>query len=139
MATMAEPPAGSERQERGAATDSRWFREVLGQYPTGVCALTAMGSDGRPAGLTVGSFTSVSLDPPLVGFLPDKRSTTWPKIRAAGHFCINVLSADQESVCRAFATKGGDKFADLTWRSAGSGAPILDGVVAWIDCDLDAV
>lgn len=123
----------------GARFNAQRFRDVLGQYPTGVSVVTAVQADGSVAGLAVGSFTSVSLNPPLVAFLPDKSSTSWPKIRDAGAFCVNVLGADQESVCRTFATKAPDKFAGLTWRPAGSGAPILDGAVAWIDCDLDAV
>lgn len=122
-----------------AQFDAQRFRDVLGQYPTGVSVVTAVQPDGSAAGLAVGSFTSVSLDPPLVAFLPDKSSSSWPKIRAAGSFCVNVLGADQESICRTFATKAPDKFAGLSWRPAGSGAPILDGAVAWIDCDLEAV
>jgi flavin reductase (DIM6/NTAB) family NADH-FMN oxidoreductase RutF len=122
-----------------AAFDGEWFRQVLGQYPTGVSVVTAIGADGQPVGLAVGSFTSVSLDPPLVGFLPDKRSTSWPKVQAAGRFCVNVLAADQEAICRRFAAKGADKFDGLRWRSAGSGAPIIDDVLAWIDCDLELV
>lgn len=128
------PEATSE-----AVFDSTWFRYVLGNYPTGVVVVTAPGIDGPPAGMAVGSFTSVSLDPPLVAFFPDKSSTSFPKIRAAGSFCVNVLASDQESVCRAFAAKAVDKFADLAWQPAGSGAPVLDGVVAWIDCDIDQV
>ena len=71
------------------AFDSREFRRILGHYPTGVCAITAV-SDGRPVGMVVGSFTSISLDPPLVAFLPDRKSTTWAAIQAAGRFCVNV-------------------------------------------------
>lgn len=122
-----------------AKFDAQRFRDVLGQYPTGVSVVTAVQADGTAAGLAVGSFTSVSLDPPLVAFLPDKASTSWPKIQAAGSFCVNVLGADQESICRTFATKAPDKFAGLSWRPAGSGSPILDGAVAWIDCDLEAI
>ena len=101
--------------------------------------MTAADPDGGYAGLTVGSFTSVSLDPPLVAFFPDKSSTTWPRLERAGRFCVNVLAADQEYICRAFAAKETDKFAGLDWRPAGSGSPILAGVSAWIDCDLEAV
>jgi flavin reductase (DIM6/NTAB) family NADH-FMN oxidoreductase RutF/DNA-binding IclR family transcriptional regulator len=122
-----------------AAIEPRWFREVLGQYPTGVCVVTALPADGNPVGLAVGSFTSVSLDPPLVAFLADKSSTSWPRIRSAGRFCVNILGADQEHVCRRFASKAPDKFEGLEWRAAGSGSPLIAGVVAWIDCDLDAV
>lgn len=114
--------------------DARGFRTVLGHFPTGVCVVTAMDTDGTPVGMAVGSFTSVSLDPPLVAFLPDRSSTTFPRIRGAASFCVNVLAADQERVCRTFASRGADKFADTGWRPAPSGAPILDGVVAWIDC-----
>ena len=122
-----------------AAFDSRRFREVLGQYPTGVCVVTAVGAGGNAAGMAVGSFTSVSLDPPLVAFLPDKGSTSWPKIRDARAFCVNVLGAGQESVCRRFASKAEDRFKDLAWQPARSGAPKIDGAVAWIDCDLETV
>lgn len=119
--------------------DGAKFRTVLGHFPTGVAVVTGMDADGNPAGMAVGSFSSVSLDPPLVAFMPDKSSTSYPKIRDAGSFCVNILGAEQESVCRTFATRGGDKFADLVWRPAGSGAPILDGVLAWIDCDTEVV
>ena len=86
--------------------------------------------------MAVSSFTSVSLEPPLVAFLPDKSSTSWPKIRGAGAFCVNILSAGQEELCAQFARKGIDKFAGVAWHPAPSGAPVLDGVMAWIDCEL---
>lgn len=120
-------------------SDHQHFRRVLGNYPTGVTVVTAIAEDGRPAGLAVGSFTSVSLDPPLIAFLPDKQSSSFPKIRTATSFCVNILSADQEHVCRAFAAKGTDKFAGIDWRPAPSGAPLIDGVVGWIDCDFESV
>ncbi|MFG2658480.1 flavin reductase [Streptomyces sp. NPDC048425] len=120
-------------------SDSRWFREVLGQYPTGVCVVTAVQADGSRAGFVVGSFTSVSLDPPLVAFFPDKRSTSWPKIESAGRFCVNILSSDQEYLCRQFASKAEDKFEGVAVRAAGSGSPIIEDAVAWIDCDLESV
>ena len=119
--------------------DPQHFRRVLGHFPTGVAGITSIGPDGAPVGMAVGSFTSVSLDPPLVAFLPDKKSTTFPKIRDAGFFCANVLGADQEHICRAFASKAPDKFVDVGWRPADSGAPILDRAVAWIDCDIEEV
>jgi flavin reductase (DIM6/NTAB) family NADH-FMN oxidoreductase RutF/DNA-binding IclR family transcriptional regulator len=119
--------------------DPTRFRSVLGHFPTGVAVVTGLDAEGAPAGMAVGSFSSVSLDPPLVAFMPDKSSTSWPKFRDAGSFCVNILGAEQESVCRTFATRGGDKFAELSWRPAGSGAPVLDGVLAWIDCDTEVV
>lgn len=119
--------------------DQQRFRQVLGHFPTGVVVITGRDADGSPAGLAIGSFSSVSLDPPLVAFFPDKSSSSWPKIEKSGSFCVNILAAEQEPICRTFATKGGDKFAELTWQPGGTGSPILDGVVAWIDCDIDQV
>lgn len=122
----------------GNPGDGATFRRVLGHYPTGVCVITARGADGPPVGMVVGSFTSVSLDPPLVAFFPDKRSTSWPRIEATGRFCVNVLASDQQGLCRQFASSGGDKFAGVTHRLSANGSPILDGVIAWIDCTLHA-
>lgn len=119
--------------------DGATFRQVLGHYPTGVCVVTAVEPDGTAAGMVVGSFTSVSLDPPLVGFFPDKGSTSWPRIERAGKFCVNVLASDQEQLCRRFAAKSGDKFADVSHRISTNGSPVLDDVVAWIDCTIHAV
>jgi flavin reductase (DIM6/NTAB) family NADH-FMN oxidoreductase RutF len=118
--------------------DSARFRQVLGHFPTGVTVVTA-DPGGGPVGLTIGSFTSVSLDPPLVGFLPGKASTSWPDIERAGHFCVNVLGEDQADLCWRFARESDDKFAGLAWRPGRTGAPILDGVLAWIDCTIEAV
>jgi flavin reductase (DIM6/NTAB) family NADH-FMN oxidoreductase RutF/DNA-binding IclR family transcriptional regulator len=119
--------------------ETRRFREVLGHFPTGVAVITGMDAEGNPVGLAIGSFSSVSLRPPLVAFMPDRGSTSWPRIRESGRFCVNILGADQEAVCRAFAVSGGNKFADLGWRPAGSGSPIIDGVLAWIDCDVEVI
>lgn len=114
--------------------DSRVFRNVLGHFPTGVVVVTAIAREGAPVGMAVGSFTSVSLDPPLVAFLPDRASSSFPRIREADSFCVNVLASDQEPVCRAFAMKKTDKFDGIAWEHAPSGAPRIAGAVAWIDC-----
>lgn len=119
--------------------ESQWFRKVLGQYPTGVTAITATEDDGRCVGMIVGSFTSVSLSPPLVAFFPSKSSTTWPRIEATGSFCVNVLSAGQEHVCRAFISKAPGTFEEIGWEAAGSGSPILSDVLAWVDCDIESI
>ena len=121
------------------AIDPKSYRQVLGQYPTGVCVVTSTGIDGGPAGMVVGSFTSVSLDPPLVGFFPDRGSSSWPKVAASGRFCVNILSADQEDVCRTLASKDPDKFATIAHRPSPLGSPVINGAVAWIDCDLHSV
>lgn len=123
----------------GPAVDGARFRQVLGHFPTGVTVITAASPDG-PVGLAVGSFFSVSLDPPLVAFCAAKTSTSYPNLEAAGHFAVNVLAEDQEAVSRIFASSGADKFAGLGHKpSPISGSPVLAGVLAWIDCDLDAV
>ncbi|WP_408899768.1 flavin reductase family protein (plasmid) [Nocardioides sp. R1-1] len=118
---------------------SQQFRQVLGQYPTGVVVVSALIPGEPPAALTIGSFNSVSLEPPLVAFYPSATSSTWPRIQAQGRFCINVLSAEQEVLCRAFAQKGANKFDGVSWRPAPGGAPIIDGAVAWIDCEMESV
>ncbi len=115
--------------------DPMHFRQVLGQYPTGVAVVTAFDATGGPIGMTVGSFTSVSLEPPLVAFLPSKTSSSWQALReSGGRFCVNVLGADQEDLCRAVATRKSDKFADVGWRRSPGGNPVIEGAVAWIDC-----
>jgi len=119
--------------------DDRRFRDVLGHLPSGVVAITAVAADGEPTGMVVGTFTSVSLDPPLVAFFVDQKSTSFPRMREAGVFCANILSARQEPICRALAARGGQKFVDVEWHPAESGAPILEGAVAWVDCDIDSV
>jgi flavin reductase (DIM6/NTAB) family NADH-FMN oxidoreductase RutF/DNA-binding IclR family transcriptional regulator len=121
------------------AIDPKHFRRVLGHFPTGVAVISGLDPEGKPAGMAIGSFSSVSLDPPLVAFLPDKSSTSWPKIAPSGKFCVNILASEQEDVCRTFAVKGGDKFASLKWSPAGTGSPRLDGVLAWIDCDVEVI
>lgn len=116
------------------------FRTILGHYPTGVVVVTAIDEDGEPAGMTLGSFTSVSLDPPLIGFLPTRGSRTFSRLRAAKSFCVNVLAADQEWLCRRFASSAAeDKFAGVDWFESPSGAPVLHDVVAWIDCTLAGI
>lgn len=127
--TEAQRARGSHRIEPSH------FRSVLSHYPTGVCVITAL-SDGQPTGFVVGSFTSVSLAPALVGFFPDRKSTTYPKVRQAGSFCVNILSSEDEQLCRAFAAKDADRFDRVEWRSGVTGSPILERATAWIDCTL---
>lgn len=119
--------------------DEARYRQVLGHFPTGVTVVTAHQSGQQPVGLAVGSFFSLSLDPPLVGFCPGKSSSSWPKIEAAGSFCVNVLADDQEDVARVFAGQGEDKFTSVGWRPAGSGSPIISEALAWVDCAIEDV
>jgi len=127
------------RSSTTVETDPLLFRHVLGHYPTGVCLITSMSENGEPIGLIVGSFTSASLDPPLVAFFPDRRSFSWGEIAKTGRFCVNILSEHQESMCRAFTTDIGDRFRDAPYRVSEAGLPIMEGALAWIDCDLHSV
>lgn len=118
------------------------FRRVLGNFATGVTVVTAPASEGEegPAGFACQSFSSLSLDPPLVSFMVARTSTTWPRIARAGVFCVNVLGADQGALCRGFAVSGADKFAGVVYDAAPvTGSPRLAGVPAWIDCTIQAV
>jgi 3-hydroxy-9,10-secoandrosta-1,3,5(10)-triene-9,17-dione monooxygenase reductase component len=116
--------------------DPAHFRTVLGHFGSGVAIITSI-DDGEPVGMAVQSFSSLSLDPPYVMFAPAKSSTSWPRIQKTRRFCVNVLSEDQEELSRGFAVSGGDKFAGVAWHESGNGSPILDGVLAWIDCDVE--
>lgn len=120
------------------AFDTAKYRQVLGHFPTGVTVVTAMTDDG-PAGMAIGSFSSVSLDPPLVLFCPQKTSGSWNRIKGSGSFCVNILAEDQEDVSRVFASKSDDKFAEIGWKHSGNGAPRITGVLAHIDCDIHEV
>ncbi|MCW2531624.1 MAG: uncharacterized protein JWP62_1194 [Blastococcus sp.] len=115
--------------------DPQVMREVLGHFASGVTVVTAVTEDG-PAGFTCQSFSSLSLDPPLVAFAPARTSRTWPKLRAIGRFCVNVLAEGQDDVSQNFARSGADKFAGVPWLPSAHGSPVLDGVVAWIDGEL---
>lgn len=126
----------SQASNSGVPADA--FREVLGHYPTGVAVVTAT-VDGNPVGMVVGSFTSVSLDPPLVAFLPARSSSSFDRLKQSAVFCVNVLAADQEDICRQFAMKSGDKFAGMDWTRSPNGSPIIPGCVAWIDCDVESI
>ncbi|MCW1384887.1 flavin reductase family protein [Novosphingobium sp. KCTC 2891] len=119
--------------------DSAYFRRILGHYPTGICIITSIDAEGAPLGMVVGSFTSVSLDPPLVGFLPTTNSESWRRIGESGRFCVNVLSSQQETLCRTFASRIPDKYAGIDYRLSPGGLPIFDGAIAWIECDIHAV
>ena len=114
------------------------FRQVLGHFPTGVVVVTTL-ADDVPVGLSVNSFTAVSLEPPLVAFCAARRSGSWASIRRTGSFCVNVLAEDQEAVSRVFATPGADRFAGLGWTLSTSGAPHIHGALAWMECAVDAV
>jgi len=112
------------------------FRRVLGHLPTGVAVITADHVDG-PVGMASNSVTSVSLEPPLISFCPAHTSQTWPALRDAGRFCVNVMANHHEEATRAFARKGADRFAAVSHHPR-VGGPALDDAVAWLDCEIRA-
>ncbi|WP_371658522.1 flavin reductase family protein [Streptomyces sp. NBC_00280] len=120
-----------------SAIDGRRFRDVLGNFPTSVVAITTTDAEQRPHGMVVGTFTSVSLDPPLVSFLVDRSSTTLRTIRTAGRFCANSLAGNQERLSRQLAGRASQRFEGTNWNASALGNPVLDGVVAWVDCTVE--
>ncbi|MBE0455657.1 MAG: flavin reductase [Roseovarius sp.] len=118
--------------------DARTYRDVLGHYPTGVCAISAFVA-GSPLAMVVGTFTSVSLEPPLIGFLPARSSETWQQLRHADVFCVNVLASDQAALCKRMATRGPDRFADVDWIKGSESELRIGGALAWILCHLASV
>jgi len=112
-----------------------FFKQVMGQFTTGVTVVTSRGKDGL-AGLTVNSFTSVSLEPPLVLICVDVNSTALPFIRESGNFAVNILTSEQENLSRCFATTSSERYEHFCYASfhvASTGSPIIDGALAFID------
>jgi flavin reductase (DIM6/NTAB) family NADH-FMN oxidoreductase RutF len=112
------------------------LRRVLGAFPTGVTAIAAL-VDGVPVGLAASSFTSVSLDPPMVSLCLAHSSSTWPVLRRATRLGVSVLGAHQERLCRQLSSRDGDRFAGASWRALDDGGILLDGASAWLDCTIE--
>lgn len=122
-------------QKKPNPEDQRSLRTALGQFATGVTAIVGRDQAGELVGLTANSFTSVSLDPPLVLWSLRQASRCYPAFRTCGHFVINVLAADQIDVARRFSAPVADRFGGLSWMpSPVSGLPVIEGVAAWFDC-----
>jgi flavin reductase (DIM6/NTAB) family NADH-FMN oxidoreductase RutF len=124
------------REPSVAALDAGELRRTLGSFATGVAVATTLDSEGIPRGFTANSFTSVSLDPPLVLVCVDKTASCYPAFAGTKHFGINILCEDQQHLSTAFASKSADKFADLPWVSGITGSPIFPDSTAWLDCEL---
>jgi flavin reductase (DIM6/NTAB) family NADH-FMN oxidoreductase RutF len=139
---LPRPELRCVREDERAPVEPAEFRRVLGSFASGVTVITAPAAEDEagPAGFACQAFSSLSLDPPLVCFMVGRTSTTWPRIARAGVFCVNVLGAGQDGLCRAFAVSGADKFAGVAYDAAPvSGSPRLAGAAAWIDCAVHAV
>lgn len=116
--------------------DPAEFRRAAGHFLTGVTVVTTLDADGLPAGLTANSFSTVSLDPPLVLFCLGRESDTFSAFGAGNGYVVHVLGADQQDLSVRFATKGIDRFAGIRWRPGHKGLPVLEGVLARFECDL---
>lgn len=116
--------------------DARALRNAFGAFMTGVTIVTAAEAGGEPVGLTANSFTSVSIDPPLLLVCVSKLSSSLPTIHAAGGFAVNILAEAQQELSNRFARPAADRFGGVAWRRGPVGAPILDGVCGWFDCRL---
>ena len=115
-------------------SDSREFRRALGRFATGITVVTALGPKGELAGLTVNSFNSVSLDPPLVLWSLGRISPAHDIFEAATHFAVNVLSADQMALSNNFSRSSPHKFDDVVWTPSIHGTPLLPGCCASFEC-----
>jgi flavin reductase (DIM6/NTAB) family NADH-FMN oxidoreductase RutF len=110
------------------------FRQLLGRFATGVTVVTARGAAGQPTGMTASSVASVSLAPPLLLVAVDTANDMHDAMRSAAHFAINVLAADQEALARRFAAVDANRFDGVGYREGRHGVPLLDGVLAHVEC-----
>lgn len=115
------------------------FRTVLGSFASGLTVVAALDADGAPAGLACQSFSSLSLDPPLVLVCVGRNSSSWPRVAATGRFGISVLAADQQEVCTALGRKSHEKFQNVPWYATEHGTVHIDGALAFIDCSIHAI
>lgn len=118
--------------------DAAVFRQLCGRFATGVVIVTTAGEDGHPVGMTANSFTSVSLDPPLVSVNVDHRADMHRHLAGASSFAINILESRQETLSRRFAGEHADRFEGVGYRLGETGLPLLDGVLAALECDIHA-
>jgi flavin reductase (DIM6/NTAB) family NADH-FMN oxidoreductase RutF len=116
--------------------DRNELRRVMGHFATGVTIITTVSKEGAPAGLTANAFTSVSLDPALLLVSVDRKAESWPHFEQSKVFTVNILSDDQETLSRKFAVSGGDKFQGVAYHMGANGVPILEGVLAYLECKL---
>lgn len=121
----------------GTAIEPLSFREALGHYASGITVITSQ-MDGEPIGFTCQSFYSVSMSPPLVSFSVMASSASYPRIREAGRFAVNVLSGEQVGISNQFARRGTDKWHGVEWQPSPLGNPIIAGSLHWFDCELHA-
>jgi 3-hydroxy-9,10-secoandrosta-1,3,5(10)-triene-9,17-dione monooxygenase reductase component len=129
---------GRETKAVSYPPEPQKFRQVLGHFATGVTVITAI-DEGEPVGFSCQAFAALSLDPPLVVFCPSQQSTSWPRIARAGRFAVNVLTENQHELASRFGRSAKHKFDGVSWAPDEAGSPVLDGVLTWAGCELEAV
>lgn len=121
----------------GTAIEPASFREALGHYASGITVITSQ-CDGEPLGFTCQSFYSVSMSPPLVSFSVMRRSYSYPAMRRAGRFAVNILCGEQVGISNRFARQGTDKWQGVQWQPSPLGNPLIAGSLHWLDCEIHA-
>jgi len=129
-----KPRRGFELFEESMPVEKAEFRRALGHFATGVTVVTSKFDDGQVAGITVTALCSLSLEPPLVLICIDKGARIHDRLRVGGNFAVNVLSQDQEFMSRRFASSEPDQFREIGYRDGVSGAPVIDGTIATVEC-----
>ena len=124
----------TNQTSEGVDIDQMELRKALGAFVTGVTVVTTREADGTPRGFTANSFTSVSLDPPLVLICIGTSAFSFPVFQACRHFAINILAEDQTETSSVFASKAPDKFEQAAWHPGSQGSPVIDGAAAWLEC-----
>ena len=114
--------------------DTNFLRKSLGKFSTGVTIVTSIDSDGIPVGMTVNSFSSVSLDPALVLWCIDKKQANYNTFKVANGYVVNILSKDQRDLCYKFSSQSHDKFENVNWKKSENGFPLIENSLAWFDC-----
>lgn len=114
--------------------DSRSLRDALGEFATGVAVVTARGADGQPVGVTINSFASVSLEPPLVLWSLGLHSPSLAAFESCSHYAVNILAADQVEFSQRFSQAQEDRFAGIALEVGAGGTPLLPGCSAWFEC-----
>lgn len=137
--SSASPQPQAPLDAAADALDPLAFRRALGRFATGITIVTTRAEDGRPVGLTVNSFNSVSLDPPLVLWSLRRESPSAPIFESAPHFAINVLAADQTALSSRFASPVADRFDGVVWEVGAGGLPLFPGCAARLECRTETV
>jgi flavin reductase (DIM6/NTAB) family NADH-FMN oxidoreductase RutF len=125
-----------DAETRSQALSADRLRRVFGAFPTGVIAIASLVA-AKPVGLTASSFTTVSLDPPLVSVCIAHTSTTWPELRRSERFGVSILAASQASAGKQLSIHGIDRFVGIQWRATDRGAVLIEGASAWFDCSME--